>query len=197
MFADVPVDAYYHQPVASLAEMGVFEGTECAEGFCPAQPLLRREMAVWLVRALREENLSDNESRFADVESGDGQTPYIERMADLEITAGCKSDPPRFCPDSPVNRGQMASFLTRALDLPPALPAGFADVDSEENVHADNINRLYAAKVTVGCRSEPLRFCPSWSVTRAQMATFIYRALQWRADKERPRVSKTKTQAFS
>ena len=189
VFADVPVDAYYHQPVQSLAAMGVFEGTECAEGFCPAQPLLRQEMAVWLVRALEgSDEATDHESRFADIEDDDWQTPYVERMADLGITAGCKSDPPRFCPDSPVNRGQMASFLTRALDLPPTLPAGFADVDPEANVHADNINRLYAAKVTVGCRSEPLRFCPSQSVTRAQMATFIYRALQWRADKERPRI---------
>ena len=82
----------------------------------------------------------------------------------------------------------MASFLTRALDLPPATLAGFADVDLEKNVHADNINRLYAAQITVGCRSEPLRFCPSQSVTRAQMATFIYRTLEWRAEEEIPRV---------
>ena len=189
VFADVPVDAYYHQPVQSLAAMGVFEGTECEEGFCPGRPLLRREMAVWLIRALEgSDGATDHDSRFADVEDDDWQTPYMERMADLEITVGCRSDPPRFCPDSPVSRGQMASFLTRALDLPPALPAGFADVDPEGNVHGDNISRLYAAKITVGCRSEPLRFCPSQSVSRAQMATFIYRALQWRADKERPRI---------
>ena len=107
VFADVPVDAYYHEPVQSLAAMGVFEGTECEEGFCPGQPLLRREMAVWLIRALEgSDEATDHESRFADVEDDDWQIPYIERMADLGITAGCKSDPPQFCPDSPVSRGR-------------------------------------------------------------------------------------------
>ena len=188
VFSDVPADAWYHDYVKSLAEQGVFEGTECEEGFCPGQPLLRREMAVWLTRALEgSDEVTDHDSRFTDVEDDDWQTPYIERMADLGITVGCRSDPPQFCPDSPVNRGQMASFLTRALDLPPAVPAGFTDV-APENAHVDTINRLYAAKITVGCRSEPLRFCPSQSVTRAQMATFIYRALEWRAEKEIPRV---------
>ena len=188
VFADVPADAWYHGYVKSLAAQGVFEGTECEEGFCPGQPLLRREMAVWLTRALEgSDEATDHDSRFTDVEDDDWQTPYIERMADLGITTGCRSDPPQFCPDSPVNRGQMASFLTRALDLPPAVPAGFTDV-APENAHVDTINRLYAARVTTGCQPEPLRFCPSQSVTRAQMAAFIYRALEWRAEEEIPRV---------
>ena len=181
-FADVPDDAYYYEPVRQLAEMGVFEGTECEEGFCPGQPLLRREMAVWLVRALEGSGeATDDDSRFVDVEDS-WYVPYIERMADLKITAGCRVDPPRFCPDRPVSRGQMASFLSRALELPPAPSAGFADVDHETNVHANNIDRLAAAKITAGCRTEPLSYCPGTSTSRAQMATFIYRALQWRDD---------------
>lgn len=188
-FADVPSDAYYHEPVLRLAEMGVFEGTECEEGFCPGQPLLRREMAVWLIRALGEDgDLTDNDSRFADVEDGDWHIPYIERMADLKITVGCRSDPPpRFCPDQAVSRGQMASFLARALDLPAAPSAGFADV-SRDNVHAANIDKLAASKITVGCRVEPLRYCPESSTTRAHMATFIHRALKWREERNASRI---------
>ena len=73
----------------------------------------------------------------------------------------------------------MASFLARAFDLPAADPAGFADVDSQTNVHGQNIDRLAASEITVGCRTEPLSYCPSRSVTRAQMAAFIYRGLKW------------------
>jgi len=45
----------------------------------------------------------------------------IEAIAAEGITKGC--NPPvndLYCPDSTVTRGQMAAFLTRALDLPDA-----------------------------------------------------------------------------
>ena len=54
--------------------------------------------------------------------------------------------------------------------------AGFEDVDPA-GVHASSIDALFAAGVTVGCSREPLRFCPAEAVTRAQMATFLARAL--------------------
>ena len=37
--------------------------------------------------------------------------PYVERLADLQITVGCKRDSLRFCPDETVTRARMASFL--------------------------------------------------------------------------------------
>src|SRR5262249_13101599 len=33
------------------------------------------------------------------------------------ITGGCAASPPRFCPDSPLTRAQMAAFLAKALGL--------------------------------------------------------------------------------
>ncbi|HSK94950.1 MAG TPA: S8 family serine peptidase, partial [Candidatus Angelobacter sp.] len=41
-------------------------------------------------------------------------------LHDQGITAGCSTNPPLFCPDGRVTRAQMATFLTRALNLPPA-----------------------------------------------------------------------------
>ena len=179
-YADVASDAYYAQAVEALESRGVFEGTECAEGFCPHQPLPRWQMAIWLVRALEEAEPQATVSRFADVESQLWWMPYAERLAELEITVGCKSEPLRYCPDRFVSRSQMAAFLTRAFKLPDAeSPAGFADV-SEESWAFNYINALAASKITVGCRSEPLRYCPERSVTRAQMAAFIYRGLKWK-----------------
>ena len=71
----------------------------------------------------------------------------------------------------------MATFLTRALGLRPAVgAAGFADVDPD-SVHAANIDAVGAAGITGGCATAPLRYCPDDSVTRAQMATFLTRAL--------------------
>ena len=55
-FADVPEDAFYSLPVASLAERGVFVGTGCDEGFCPGEAIDRKTMAVWTMRVLDGED---------------------------------------------------------------------------------------------------------------------------------------------
>jgi hypothetical protein len=100
----------------------------------------------------------------------------IEAIADVGITLGC--NPPvndLYCPDRAVTREQMATFLTRALDL----PAGSAVfTDTAGSVHEANISALAAAGITQGC-NPPVNdmFCPDKSVTRAQMATFLTRAL--------------------
>ena len=115
---------------------------------------------------------------FADVDPASVHAPHIDALAAAGITVGCAVTPPlRFCPDQPVTRAQMATFLTRALNLTPTDTAGFADVDPA-SVHAPHIDALAAAGITVGCAvTPPLRFCPDQPVTRAQMATFLTRAL--------------------
>ena len=182
-YADVPQDAWYRESVASLENQGIFEGTDCEEGFCPGDSLKRWQMAVWLVRILdgQDPALID-ESRFDDVDDYEDWIHFIDRLADLKVTVGCRSEPPHYCPDRAVTRAQMAAFLYRAFDLSDAeSPAGFTDV-SEEIWAFNYINALAASKITVGCKSEPFSYCPSRSVTKAQMATFLYRALQWQAE---------------
>ena len=184
-YADVPQDAWYRESVVSLEEQGIFEGTDCEEGFCPGEPLKRWQMAVWVVRILDgQEPVLIDESRFADVDNHADWIHFIDRLADLEVTVGCKSEPLRYCPDGAVTRSQMAAFLYRAFDLPDAEnPAGFTDVP-EDSWAFNSINALAASGITVGCKSEPFSYCPSSSVTKAQMATFLYRALERQAAQE-------------
>ena len=167
-----------HKPaVDALAALGVFDDTECAEAmFCPGDEMKRWTMGVWLVRVLDEaEPAAVSGSSFADVDDGEWWLAHVERLAELEVTKGCKTEPLRFCPDQSVTRAQMAAFLVRAFDLEAAEPAGFTDTAG--NTHEANIDALAAAGVTAGCKTEPLSYCPSKSVTRAQMATFLARAL--------------------
>ena len=174
-FTDVD-DTNVHKPaIDSLASQGVFVDTECGdELFCPDLPMTRWAMAVWILRILADEpDTVVGVSRFADIAAGHWWIRYVERLADRKITIGCKLEPFRYCPDRPVTRAQMASFLVRALDLGPAPSAGFTDTD--RTVHAANIDALFAAGITIGCTTEPLRYCPYEPVTRAQMATFLYR----------------------
>ena len=98
-------------------------------------------------------------------------------LAQNNITVGCTQQPLQYCPNKPVTRAQMATFLTRALNLEtPPQPAGFTDIDPD-SVHAPSIEALHAAGITTGCARQPLQYCPNRPVTRAQMATFLTRAL--------------------
>ncbi len=116
-------------------------------------------------------------SRFIDVPIGSLFFGDIEWLAGEGITKGC--NPPtndRFCPDQPVTRGQMAAFLTRALDLGSGTPGAFSDDDG--SVFELDIEALAGAGITKGCNPPTNdRFCPDQPVTRGQMAAFLYRAL--------------------
>ncbi len=93
----------------------------------------------------------------------------ITWLAEEGITSGCSAT--RYCPNGLVTRGQMATFLTRALNLPATGTDYFTDDNS--NKHEGNINRLRAAGITFGCSAT--RFCPDGVVTRGQMASFLVR----------------------
>ena len=71
--------------------------------------------------------------------------------------------------------GNRVTFVDLALT---AAPSGtdFTDV-SATSVFAGDIAWLVDAGVTAGCDAAGLRFCPGGYVTRAQMATFIMRAM--------------------
>ncbi len=176
-FSDVG-GSIHEAAITTLAADGVFAGTECAPGeFCPDDAVERWVMAVWLVRVLDGADPAVvGSSRFVDVDPSEWWAPYVERLADLGVTEGCATEPARFCPTGTVTRAQMASFLVRAFDLPAAPPAGFADVE-RGNVHAADINALAASGVTVGCKTTPLSYCPGHNTTRAEMTTFVNRAL--------------------
>lgn len=116
---------------------------------------------------------------FTDVPASHRFVTEIAWLAEQGITAGC--NPPfgdRFCPDHSVTRGQLASFLVRALDLPAATTDHFTDDNG--NTHEANINALAEAEITLGCT--PTTFCPSELITRAQMASLLVRALDLPAE---------------
>lgn len=92
-------------------------GPGSTASFCPEDPVTREQMAAFLVRAFRYPPADPFTDWFADDNDSQFEAD-IEALAAAGITLGC--NPPfndRFCPRDPVTRGQMASFLVRALDL--------------------------------------------------------------------------------
>ena len=142
-------------------------------------------MAVWLVRVLDGADPDPvTSTRFVDVDPGEWWMPFVERLAELGVTNGCELDPAEYCPEDPVPRAQMATFLTRAFVLWKTNTAGF--VDTGGNGHEESIDALAGAGITGGCEVDPPRFCPGGLVTRGQMATFLARALGLVALPQRP-----------
>lgn len=138
-----------------------------ADRYCPRSPVTRAQMASFLRRATGIPTSADN--AYIDDDTSIHEAD-INGVAAADITAGCTEA--RFCPGSVVTRGQMASFLARALRLPPAPRDWFRDDNG--SMHEPAINRLAHAGITGGCSSG--RFCPDASVTRKQMAGFLRRA---------------------
>ena len=175
--ADLHLGSERFDAVEALSADGVLEGTECSSPglFCPGEPIPRWLVAVWLVRVADGQDPEPVDvSRFADVDASQWWTAHVERLAELGITVGCVSEPAQYCPDDPVTRAQMATFLKRAFALDPAVPGRFADTDG--SVHEAAIDALHASGITKGCSTEPLRFCPDEATTRGQMALFLERA---------------------
>ena len=135
--------------------------------FCTNNPVTREQMATFLYRAVGGPEATQD--YFTDDESSEHE-PNINRMAESGITTGCGGT--RFCPTASVSRGQMASFLVRAYDLPPAGSDHFTD--DESSIHEADINAVAEAGITFGCGNG--QFCPNGAVSRGEMVAFLHRA---------------------
>ena len=114
-FSDVPPNAWYLPSLERLAELGIARPSENGT-FRPDEPLTRRDMAVFLTRAFpRIWEVARPKGVFSDIPPDDPHAGAIEGIRLAGVTSGCGTAPLSFCPDEPVRRDQMASFLVRAL----------------------------------------------------------------------------------
>jgi hypothetical protein len=176
LFSDVSRRNIFVNDIEWLADKGVTKGCNPPTNsrYCPDKTVTRGQMAAFVARVLglpgynKDYFRDDNDSVFEN---------DINRVAAAGITKGC--NPPkndRFCPDSKLNRGQMAAFLVRARGYTND-GGGDRFIDDDGLVFERDIDRLATAGVTKGCNPPANnRFCPSNPVTRAQMAAFLHRA---------------------
>jgi hypothetical protein len=181
-FLDVPATHPFHSFITKLALNGVTGG--CGGGnYCPNNPVLRSQMAIFLLRGEHGESYVPpaEQGIFADVPPGSFAANFIEQLYNEGITGGCATNPLRYCPGNSVLRSQMAIFLLRAEHgsayAPPAATGIFQDVPPG-SFGANFIERLYGEGVTGGCSASPLRYCPNDTTTRGAMAVFLTRTFR-------------------
>ena len=167
--------------IETIAALGITVGCNPTrpDRFCPDRMVTRAQMMAFLARALGEEaSPAPAVGRFTDVPDGAWYRPYVERLAALGVVEPYPDG--TFRPLEPLTRRDMAVLLTRAFPhiSPAAAPVGaFADVAASAPDAAE-VEAVLAAGVTRGCSTAPMRYCPADPVTRAQMASFLVRALQ-------------------
>lgn len=111
-YSDVPSTNVHTGSIDAVTKAGVMGA--CAAGkFCPNDPVLRAEMAQILTDAFGLQ--ASKTWSFTDVPSGSQLAGHVSAIADAGVTTGCTAT--TYCPDLPVSRGQMATFLARALGL--------------------------------------------------------------------------------
>jgi hypothetical protein len=183
-FPDVPPDGFYPF-VENLFHNRVTSGGGCGAGlYCGEDPVLRRQMAVFLLKAAYGAGFQPPAATgtvFSDVPLSDPFAPWIEELARIGVTAGCASPPPpalpQYCPADPVNRQQMAVFLMKTWFGSDYSPAGcngiFDDVDCVTNPFAPWIEVLNSYQIAGGCQANPPLYCPTDATKRKQMAVFL------------------------
>ncbi len=128
IFEDVPTDHWANRWINQLYLDGVTGG--CSGNrlmFCPGTVVTRGQMAVFLLRAKHGEAYVPpvSDDIFSDVPADYWARDWIAQLYAEGYTGGCGANPLRFCPNSSVNRAQMAVFLLRAIHgttyTPPAI----------------------------------------------------------------------------
>lgn len=148
--------------------------------FGGAEVVTRGQMASFLTRTV--EFVTEEEIPLTigyEDDAGEHQV-NIRKMATLEVARGFEDG--TFRPDDLVTRQQMATFITRALEviLREQLPEG-DPFDDVADVHAVNVGKLVARGVILG--REDGTFGGREPVDRAQMSSFLARTLEVVADR--------------
>ena len=163
-------DGSVHEPaIEELVEAEITDGCT-PDLYCPLDPVTREQMASFLARAV-EDLAPATQDWFTD-DDGSVHEADIDIIAENGITLGYADG--GFGPLDPVTRGQMASFLARALeDLIPASRDWFSDDDG--SVHEADIDVIAENGITLGYADGTYR--PDALISRGEMATMLMRAL--------------------
>ena len=171
----------HERAIEKAAEWGITVGCGGAR-FCPDETITRRQMAAFLYRAVRWTYGTPGEvagrTALADVPFNAWYRPFAEWAVETQVMSAPAG---AFDPGRLVTRWEMAVMLTAAFEHLSAAPSAtrvFADMDGYPVGTVWAAEGLYGAGVAKGCSTHPRGFCPERPVTRAQMASFLVRALE-------------------
>jgi|GEM_PF-2303676 len=174
LYDDVAMTDEYWPDVQVASVRGIMLGATTSH-FNATQSLSRAEAAFIIINTTRLSIDLPATPTFSDVPANHWAYPYIEAMYAHGLTAGCATNPLRYCPDASVNRGQMALFLSVALGLSMTdTTQRFADVNSLHPLYT-YIQAISENGIMDGCGGG--NFCPTSTISRREMARIAVRTM--------------------
>lgn len=166
-FSDVRADVYYADAVLWAVENGITSGTS-ATTFSPNNTCTTAQILTFLWRANGSPVVS-GDNPFSDVSTG----AYYYQAALWAREKGLISGS-AFNGDTPCTRAATVTYLWKLAGQPSAGASGFTDVPSSAS-YAQAVAWAVREGITSGTSAST--FSPNNTCTRAQIVTFLYRAM--------------------
>ena len=177
LFEDVMDDSqYFFDPVywAFESDPQITTGTSETK-FSPDAGCTRAQVVTFLWRAAGEPEPTSTANPFVDVKEGAYYYKAVLWAVEQGITTGTTAT--TFRPDQTCTRGQIVTFLWRysGKPKPEKNENPFADVAAGQ-YYCDAV--LWAVEKGITNGTTPTTFRPDQTCTRAQIVTFLYRAMR-------------------
>ena len=188
LFEDVPKDSWFYEHVIWAAAKNITTGTSDIT-FSPNDPCVRAQMVTFLWRAAGEPEPTSMEMKFTDVQKDAYYAKAVAWAVENNITQGTSET--TFSPNGKLERGQTVTFLYRwanpgwdgAAEDPsgePEVTNPFDDITGDE-YYAKAV--FWSVKNNITQGMTPTTFAPKETCNRAQIVTFLHRAVGGEPDK--------------
>ncbi len=171
-FEDVKAGDYYYDAVLWAVDKGITTGVS-ATRFDPNGSCTRAQAVTFLWRAMGSPAPTGTSMSFTDVPADSYYYSAVLWAVENGVTTGTSET--TFSPDAPCDRGQIVTFLHRAMKSPAAsAQSTFSDVAADA-YYAQAVAWAVENGVTTGTGDNA--FSPAASCSRSQIVTFLYRAM--------------------
>ena len=172
-FVDVPAGSFYYDAVLWAVDKGITKGTDTTH-FSPNGICTRAQAVTFLWRAAGSPAAKSGAMPFTDVKASSYYETAVLWAVENGITNGTTAT--TFSPEQNCSRAQIVTFLWRSEKSPAAGTVNpFTDVKASA-YYADAV--LWAVKKDVTKGTTATTFSPNDNCTRAQIVTFLYRAMK-------------------
>jgi hypothetical protein len=174
-FKDLQNVGDHYTAIDELYNLRIVEG-RTSTAFAPYEAATREELALFIANALKLDTKKVKDPGFTDVPKNSKYYGAIAALNEKGIIKGYSDK--TFKPKDTVKRAQVAKMLVLGfnLDLADSSTTKFKDVNSIKDTDTRRyIQTLVQYDITQG--TSATTFSPSAAVKRAQLATFLKRAI--------------------